>query len=137
MTLRTPRIVVLLLLAVSVVARGQSAQGSVTPPAGFPAIGEPPRITLIAAGAEPRKALRLVVPSSHRARMDMEMKIGMATNTVGVAMPTDVPAMRIVADITVTNVSPAGDVTYAIAFTASAWLTRAQPTPRSQRHSRQ
>ena len=120
MTLRTPRIVVLLLLALSVVARGQSAKGSVTPPAGFPAIGEPPRVTLIAAGAEPRKALRLVVSSSHRSHMDIEMTVEVATNVGGLALPpAEPPAVRIGADLTVTNVSPAGDVTYTIAFTGA------------------
>jgi len=115
---RSPRIVALLLLALSAVVRGQAGQPAVVPPAGFPAAGQPPNITLLTPGAEPRKALRFTVASSLRSHMDMEMAMSMAMNMAGQEMPaTSVPAMRIGADLNVTNVTPTGDVTYTMAFT--------------------
>jgi hypothetical protein len=115
---RSPRIVALLLLALSAVVRAQSGQATVVPPAGFPAAGQPPIVTLLAPGAEPRKALRITVASSLRSHMDMEMAMSMAMNMAGQEIPaTAVPAIRVGADLNVTNVTPTGDVTYTMAFT--------------------
>jgi len=60
----------------------------------------------------------------------MEMAMSMAMNIAGQALPaTDVPAMRIGADMTVTNVTPSGDVTYTMSFTGVGLASAAGVDP--------
>ena len=91
---------------------------------------EPPRVTLLAPGAEPRKALRIVVPSTLKSHMDMEMAMAMAMNVGGQEIPaTTLPAMRIGADMAVTNVAASGDVTYTMSFTGVGLASSAGVDP--------
>jgi len=131
MLLRRSRwLVVLSLLALSTVVRGQAGQTAIVAPAGFPAVGEQPRVTLVAPGAEPRKALRLTVANDLKSHMDMEMGMAMAMNVAGQAIPaTEIPAMRIGADMNVTNVTASGDVTYTMNFTGVALANTAGVDP--------
>ena len=113
---RATRLAVLVLcLDLSPITHGQAV---VQAPAGYPALGEPPRITVISTGTEPRQALRYVVPSGYRAHMNMDMTMGMTMSMAGQSMPlTGLPPMRLGADMAVTGVSPAGDIAYSMAFT--------------------
>jgi len=108
------RIVVLLLVvSVAEIVRGQSPAS----PAGYPAVGEPTRIALTSNGAEPRKALRYAIPKDYKGRLVMDMSMSLLMSVMGQSMPPmDLPSSRIGVDMTVTDVSSAGDVTYSIAF---------------------
>src|SRR5262245_49404044 len=127
---RSSRLIVFSFLALSAVVHGQAGQTAIVPPAGFPPPGEQPRVTLLAPGAEPRKALRIVVPNSLKSHMDMEMAMAMAMNVGGQEIPaTSLPAMRIGADMTVTNVAASGDVTYTMSFTGVGLASSAGVDP--------
>ena len=123
MTLR--RVFVMLILAVACLATATphaqtpaAAQSSQVPTlAGYPAVGSPGTVKLISAGAEPRKALRYNIPANYKASMDMTMEMSMNMNAGGMAIPMNLPAMKMSADLAVTGVTPAGDTSYTMAFT--------------------
>jgi hypothetical protein len=85
---------------------------------GFPATGEPSFVKVLDAGAEPRATLRYTISDAYKSRMDMSMRMGMTMNIDGMALPKiDMPAIVMGADMAVTQISPARDITYKIAFT--------------------
>jgi len=83
---------------------------------GYPAVGSPSVVKVIAAGAEPRKALRYAVPAGFKGRMDMTMSIGINANVGGMAIPMNLPSLKMTADLGVTGVAPNGDTSYTLAF---------------------
>jgi len=94
------------------------AQSPVQPPAGYPGVGQPVKITVVSTGGEPRKQLRYAVPASYRGHMTMDTTMSMAISMGEQAMPSmDMPTMRVAADLAVTSVSASGDITYNMAFT--------------------
>ena len=105
---------VLLLVSVAPAALGQSA---VQPPDGYPAFGQPARVTVVSQGASPRTTLRYAVPKDRTERMNLDMSQTMAMNVLGQSAQVALPAMRIGADLTVTDVSASGDMTYRLVFT--------------------
>jgi hypothetical protein len=87
---------------------------------GYPAVGAPPTVTLLAAGAAPRTALRYAVPASYTERLNMKMVMGMAMDMAGMSMPEmSIPAINMTADLAVTAVSATGDVTYGVRFSGA------------------
>ena len=84
---------------------------------GYPAVGAPPTVTLLSAGAEPRKQLRYTIAAGAAARMDVASTINLSMTAAGVAFPIDLPKSTMVVDLTVTSVAPNGDITYNMAFT--------------------
>jgi hypothetical protein len=68
-------------------------------------------------GAAPKKALRYAIPAGQKSSMDLTINIGMSMNVAGIAMPMDMPGMKMTAETAVTNVDPNGDITYTLAFT--------------------
>jgi hypothetical protein len=96
----------------------------------YPAVGAPPAVTLLSAGAVPRTALRYVVPATYKERLSMKMVMGMAMEMGGMSMPgMSMPAITMTADIAVTAVSPGGDITYTLAFSGATVDTAgADPT---------
>jgi len=118
---------VVLLLAAS--ASIVSAQA----PEGFPAAGAPAVVTMIAAGAAPRSALRYTPPASARQHFEMTMAMSMAMEVGGKSVPAvPLPVMKIGADCVVTEVAPSGDVTFTTAFTGAEIDTSANPALASQ-----
>jgi hypothetical protein len=96
-------------------AQGQSQTVSMP---GYPAVGAPPTVTLLSPGAEPRTPLRVKVPVGHKEAMLMTMSVSALASMEGNAMPQmDLPTMKMGANLAVTGVSPAGDITYELAFT--------------------
>src|SRR5262245_24865464 len=106
--------IILIPLLAPPVARSQTA---VQPPAGFPAMGQPARVTLVSPGANPRTALRFVVPRDYTGRMKMDMTMSMTMGMLGQSLPMDLPVMHVGADVTVMDVAASGDVTFRMAFT--------------------
>lgn len=86
---------------------------------GFPAAGAPPTVTVLSSGAAPKKQLRYTIPAMQKARMDMTTTISMAMNMGGMAIPMDMPTMKMSIDIGVTNIAANGDITYNMAFTSA------------------
>ena len=86
---------------------------------GYPAAGSPAIIKLISPGAEPRKALRYAVPAGYKGQMDMSMTMAMNVNVGGMAMPMNLPTVKMTADLGVDSVAPNGDMSYSIAFTGA------------------
>jgi len=85
---------------------------------GYPKTGQPGIIKVLAPGAAPRAALRYSVPAGYKSHLDMAMEMTMAMSMSGQTMPpTAVPTMNVGADVAVTAVSPAGDITYGISYT--------------------
>jgi hypothetical protein len=84
--------------------------------AGYPAPGSPALIKLIDAGAQPRKALRYAIPATFKSGMDMTMTMAMNVSVMGQAMPMNLPAMKMSADVAATSIAANGDTSYTLAF---------------------
>jgi hypothetical protein len=84
---------------------------------GYPAVGTPATVTVLARGAEPRAPLRYKIAADHKSVMDVTMGISMNMNMGGTAMPMNMPPILMSAAIDVTGVAPNGDVTFNVAFT--------------------
>ena len=80
----------MLSLAVAAVALVPTvrAQVPVQPPAGYPAVGGTPIVTVVAPGAEPRRPLRFVVPFGQQDHMTMDMTLGLTMSMPGMEMPS-------------------------------------------------
>jgi hypothetical protein len=74
-------------------------------------------VKLLANGSEPRTVLRLHPAVGDKQTMTMTMKMGMVTSVAGKEMPAmNMPAMVMTLDITVNDVSAAGDIAYEMVF---------------------
>jgi len=73
---------------------------------------------VLAPGAAPLRALRYSIPAGHKGGMDLTMALSIAMNVGGMALPMDMPPMKIGIDIAVTGVAPNGDISYDVAFTS-------------------
>ena len=72
-----------------------------------------PRVTLLQAGAEPHKLLRLQPKAGAQQTSTMTMKMTMEMQMgAGDAQPIKMPPMKFVMETTPTSVSPQGDLTY-------------------------
>jgi hypothetical protein len=119
--------VLLLFVSLAPITHGQTA---IKAPAGYPAIGELARITMLSPGAEPRKPLRYVVAKDYKGHMDMDMTMSMAMSMAGQSMPPmALPTMRIGADMAVTAVGATGDITYSLAFSGMDLVTAQGQAP--------
>jgi hypothetical protein len=120
---------VLLVAGLSPLAARTSGQQ----PEGYPAAGEPAIVKLISAGAAPRSALRYAVPADAKEHMDMTLNMSMSMDMGGMSMPAmTVPGMKIGADVAVTSLSPAGDLTYTMGFTGVTVEAGADPAMAAQ-----
>ncbi len=87
-------------------------------PAGYPAMGSPAIVKLLAPGADPKTPLRYKVPAGFKTAGVVSLTMGLTMNMGGMALPAmDLPTMKMTFDLAVTGVTPAGDVTYDLAFT--------------------
>jgi len=87
-------------------------------PAGYPAMGSPAIVKILAAGADPKTPLRYKVPAGFKTSGAVSLAMGLSMNMGGMALPAmDLPGMKMMFDVAVTGVTPAGDVTYDLAFT--------------------
>jgi hypothetical protein len=114
-----------LLCCVALITPRLGAQSTqpVQPPPGFPAVGAQPTLSVTSTGAEPRKVLRYVVASGHREHLTMDMAMAMSIAVDGQPIPgLKVPALRIGADLEVTDVSNNGDMTVSWTFTDVRWI---------------
>jgi len=123
--LRLPiRIVLIPILLVGAFTsfHAQSPAGGQTPaaqPAGYPAKGQPAIVRLTSAGTAPRSVLRYAVAANYKTHMDMSIAMGLSVSGPGSpAHQIQMPAMTIGAELSVTNVTPAGDVSYEFAYTS-------------------
>jgi hypothetical protein len=112
-----PVLLVVCAFAAAAVPRAQTQALSMP---GYPAAGAPATVKVLAAGSEPRKQLRYAIPATHKSRMDMTTTISMALNVGGMAVPMDMPAIKMSIDLAVTSVAANGDITYNMAFTSAA-----------------
>ena len=102
----------------------------VQPPAGFPAAGAPPTVTLTSPGAQPRKALRFVIANGHREHMTMDTALAMTLAVGENSIPeVKLPLFRVGADLAVTAVSETGDMTISITFTDVNWIAASGSDP--------
>ena len=109
-----PVLLVVCAFAAAAVPRAQTQALSMP---GYPAAGAPATVKLLAAGSEPKKQLRYAIPATHKSRLDMTTTISMAMNLGGMAVPMDMPTIKMSIDIGVTNIAANGDITYNLAFT--------------------
>ena len=78
----------------------------------------PAIVKLLAPGADPKTALRYKVPAGFKTSGAISLTMGLSMNMAGMALPAmDLPGMKMTFDLAVTGVTPAGDVTYDLAFT--------------------
>src|SRR5579863_8500375 len=116
---RLGSVVVGLLAAVDV---GAFARAQATP-AGFPAPGAAPIITLVSAGAEPRRPIRYGVANGRKDHLNLDMTMNVSMDMAGMSLPSMLmPTMRMGADLTVTDVSAVGDASYKMTFTELKWV---------------
>ncbi len=74
-------------------------------------------VNLLNAGSEPRKVLRLHPTAGDHQTLSMTMKMNMGMSMGGNSMPPmDIPTTTMTADISVQNVSPAGEITYKMVY---------------------
>jgi len=95
---------------------GHSLGAAPQDPPGYPAAGQPSIVTLVSPGAAPRAAIRYKVAPTFKSRLEMVMTMAMNMDMGGMQMPMSMPSMKMSADVNVTAVSPAGDITYDIMF---------------------
>ena len=101
-----------LFLSATTLVGGQSP---VQVPDGFPSLGQPPRFTVLSQGANPRTALRFVVPGGYRGRLNLDLARIDSAGVLGWARQTDLPFFRIGVDLTIQRV--VGDeLVYRFAF---------------------
>src|SRR5262249_31073327 len=94
------------------------AQTPAAKPDAYPPAGQPTTIALISPGAEPRTTPRYNVAGDYKPHMDMNMTRGMSMSLPGMAeQSVDVPTMKLGADVGVTSVTPAGDVSFDFSYT--------------------
>lgn len=122
--------------------------GMVTPPSAAPAPTETsapttttapakavktpidPQFKLLAAGAEPRKALRLHPKAGDQQTMNMTIKMAMTMAAQGVPTPeVKMPPMRMAMDVLVKDVSTAGDIAYEATFSDAGAVEDAGASP--------
>jgi hypothetical protein len=109
---------------------GALARGQGTRPAGFPAPGTAPIVTLASAGAEPRRPIRYAVVNGRKDHLNLDMTMNVAMDMAGMSLPSMLmPTMRMGADMAVTDVSPAGDASYKMTFTDLNWVSSAGVDP--------
>ena len=91
------------------------AQG--TAPSGFPPAGQPPIVTVVSPGAAPRKVLRYAVAKDYKSHMNMTMSLGMTLGMAGMdGQSIPIPPMKMGADLAVTGITPAGEISYTFGF---------------------
>ena len=96
---------------------------------GYPAIGAPAAVTLIATGAEPRTKLRYSAPTTYKATMVSNSTASMAMDVAGMSMPPmNGPTVTSTADLAVTSVAANGDLSYTIAMGGMSGGAGADPT---------
>lgn len=116
--LRTTRLLPALLVVCAFLAGAAPGAQTQTPSMpGYPAVGAPATVSVLSPGAEPRKQLRYSIAPTLTQTMDMTTAISMSMNLGGMAMPMDMPTMKMSADLAVTGIATNGDITYSIAFT--------------------
>jgi hypothetical protein len=108
---------VLLLIGTFIAGAAPLARPQAITMEGYPAVGAPAAVKLLAPGAEPRKALRYTLAANTKSRVDMAMNLTMAMSVAGMSMPMNFPGMKMTLDVGVTSVAPNGDFTYDMAFT--------------------
>jgi hypothetical protein len=107
----------------------QSTQ-QVQPPAGFPAIGAPPTVTVISNGAEPRKALRYVSAKGHREHLTVDFLMALNISVGDTSLPeVKAPMLRGDVDVEVTDVNATGDMTLSTIFTDANWIGASDSDP--------
>jgi hypothetical protein len=107
-----------LLVFLLVVAAGpELVQTKDQAPAGYPAMGSPAIVKLLAPGADPKTQLRFKIPAGFKTGGVVSLTMGLTMNMAGMALPAmDLPGMKMTFDVAVTNVAANGDVTYDLAF---------------------
>ena len=127
--MRTRRVITAGLLAVAVGSAWVQAQ-TITPPAGYPAMGAPPIVTVQSTGAEPRRALRYVFTKGEQETLSLDTSMGMTMDMAGMSMPAmQLPTMHMVAKASVTDVSATGDASLSISFTDASLVNDANADP--------
>jgi len=102
-------------LLVSSIAAAQTAPPKME---GYPAPGEPAKLTVITLGANPAKLPQRPPAAGYKEHMDMSLTLGMAMDIAGMQTPAiTAPTMKMGFDFAVTNVSASGDVTVAMTGT--------------------
>ena len=122
---RTALSLAIILLAVSLICAQETSPNvpAQTPRMpGYPAVDEPPIVTVLSEGSAPRKELRYVVAENHRTRIEATLNKTM-TGASGVGSGTSkkkdtFPPLKLAADLAVTGIAANGDITYDLAFTS-------------------
>lgn len=83
---------------------------------GYPAPGEPAKVTLLSTGTGTKRALRYSIPADFKAHLEMTMAVEMAINALGQNMAVPATPVKLGADVAVTKIE--GDnITFSLAFT--------------------
>lgn len=107
-----------------------SAPAATTAPAKPVATPRATEFKLLAAGAEPRKALRLHPKAGDQQTMNMTINMAMTMAAQGVPTPeVKMPPMHMVMDILVKDVSAAGDIAYEATFSDAGAVEEAGASP--------
>jgi hypothetical protein len=97
-------------------AAPERAQTRDQAPAGYPAVGSPAIVKLLAPGTDPKTSLRYKIPAGFKAAGMFSLTMGLTMNMAGMALPPmDLPQMKMTFDAAVTKAAP-GDTTYELVF---------------------
>ncbi|HEX5069092.1 MAG TPA: hypothetical protein VFV78_02665 [Vicinamibacterales bacterium] len=107
------------LVLTAAVPRAQTAAQAPAPVkmAGFPGSGEPAIVTVISAGAAPRKLLRYQIPAGYTGNLTLMSEISTTNNIMGQTMPMTMPTTTTSATLAATNIAENGDITYTVSLT--------------------
>ena len=103
----------------------QDAPATKAPPASAAANkpAPPPKVTLIEAGAEPRRELRFDVDEGTKHAAEMTMRMTMTQSMGAAAMPPQkMPAMVMTVETTAVDVQDSGDIAFDFAYTKAQVL---------------
>jgi hypothetical protein len=111
------RLVAALVLACALGAARPNALQQKPTMEGYPAIGSPPVVKLVSAGAAPRRALRYSIPANYKGSMDMTQSMEMSMSMMPAPMAM---TLNTGLNIAVTSVAANGDIAYSVEFTKAS-----------------
>ena len=85
---------------------------------GYPAPGEPAKVTILSTGTGTKKALRYSIPADFKTHLELTVAVEMTINALGQAIAVPSTPIRLGADVAVTKIE-GDDITYSLAFTGA------------------
>jgi len=83
---------------------------------GYPAVGAPPLVKVLARGGTPRIPLRYVMPVGQKSSLQLQISGSMVTKLGALYEPQPMPTLNMTVNVEVTGVAPNGDISCDLAI---------------------